>query len=704
MSSIIFSRRRERDRQRIHPFSMVHLPMRDIKRVLLTGGGTAGHVNPALAIGSIFAGAGTRYLFVGVRGGVEEDVVPREGIPIRFVRASRYPGGHSPEMIKFLANLLAGSTRSVFILLRFRPDIIVGTGGYASAPIMIAAAFLKKFRLLRARIYMHEQNAVPGKLNRLMGRFVHQVFVTFDETLSHFPGKGMPAGYPLRKQISRKPRDEAARKLDFDIPLGRKIILVFGGSQGSRVINRALVDALGHLLPYRDSLFLIHGVGLYCKKEYDALRDTEERLRGSYSEAQLKDIESFYIYRPYFYDIDNLYAVSDLVVARAGAGSLNEISAMGLPALIIPKSNLPGNHQVLNARSMEAAGAVDILYEQITAKNRALSETVSGEKLAEKLLSLVHDRERLEKMGALSRSFFNKDALIRIEKYLRGEPEARTGGDRVSMKSDGDFALADNHALLMRLEREAEKRRHEYRPEKVIARPQDLEYLKYRAAALLLHPSWRHRNLGVKLLGLLGAKENIPEMLALYSERKPVPWYKRLLGGDFEQVGFIRRNILTSLVRLDEISPGIEEALAAGITDPYYEVRAQAAHAVAHFGSRLASAQNLVDGIKKLLKDTNIDVTVAAAEALGKIGGETDALPALLGMWDTRLWKVRSAVLRGILNLVKRGVIENPETIEDGVEKFILTSTDFRPHFEIKAVYRHLMELIETKKEKRIVR
>ncbi len=678
--------------------------MQEIKRVLLTGGGTAGHVNPALAIGSIFAGPEARFLFVGIRGRVEEDVVPREGMPIQFIRASRYPGKYSPEIAKFLLNLLVGSLQSIFILLRFRPDIIVGTGGYVAAPIMIASAFLKKLRLSRARIYMHEQNAVPGKLNRLMGRFVDKVFVTFPETLSHFPGKGALVGYPLRKRIIRESREEALRKIDFPIPEGRKIILVFGGSQGSRIINRALVEALAYLIPHRDSLFVIHGVGLFNKNEYNAVRDTEENLRRCYSETQLKKIETFYTYRPFFYDIENLYAVSDLIVARAGSGSLNEISAMGLPALIVPKSNLPGNHQVLNARSMETAEAVEILYEQIAVRNNRLSETIDGKELAEKLLSLIQNDARLKEMGTASQKFFNQNALVRIEKHIHGESETGTGGEPVLRKSNTNHGLPNDHFLLRRLEREAEKHRHDYKPEMVVPRPQDLEYLKNRAGSLLIHSSWQHRNLGVKLLGLLGAKEKIPVVLALYFERKPVPWFKKLLGGDFEQVGFIRRNILTALIRLNELSPEVEEALLAGITDPYYEVRAQAAHAVAHFGPRLSSTKILVEAVKKLLADSNIDVTVAAAEALGQIGGEKDALPALLGMWDTRLWKVRAAVLRGILHLVKRGTIGNPEMIENQAAKFILTSTDFRPHFEIKAVYRHLMELIETEKEKRTVR
>jgi UDP-N-acetylglucosamine--N-acetylmuramyl-(pentapeptide) pyrophosphoryl-undecaprenol N-acetylglucosamine transferase len=676
--------------------------MQGIKRVLLTGGGTAGHVNPALAIGSIFNDASIRFLFVGTRGRVEEDIVPREGIPIKFVRASGYPGIHSPAIAGFLFNLLIGSLQSLCILLRFRPQVIIGTGGYVSAPILVAASILKKLRLSRVRVFMHEQNAVPGKLNRVMGRFADTVFVTFPETLNYFPTKGVIVGYPLRKSISRTTREEALRKIDFKIPEGRKVVLVFGGSQGSRNINRALVDSLQYLLPYRHSIFIIHGTGLSNNKNYNAAEDTEKRLQRIFSKEQLREIESFYTHKPFFYHIENLYAVCDVVVARAGAGSLNEISAMELPALIIPKSNLPGNHQVLNARSMEQAGAIGILYEQIELRQNTLTELIDGKMLAEKLLHMLADNGGLEQMRQRCRSFFNRDALLRIEKHIEGGQTIESRADQAMTSSFESNLLPNNLALVSLLEKESAKQRHYYRPELVIPRPQDLEYLKNRACTLLVHSSWQNRNLGIKLLGLLGAKEKIPVMLALLTERKPVSRFKKILGGDFEQVGFIRRNIFTALMRLNELSPEVEEALLAGLEDPYYEVRAQAAHAVAFFGPGIRSTGTIIPALEKLLEDPSIDVVVAAADALGNIGGEHDALPALLSMWDSRLWKVRAAVLRGIVHLVRRGVIQNHATIEEQAGKFILTSTDFRPHFEIKAVYRHLMELISKEKEKRM--
>jgi UDP-N-acetylglucosamine--N-acetylmuramyl-(pentapeptide) pyrophosphoryl-undecaprenol N-acetylglucosamine transferase len=674
-----------------------------IKRVLLTGGGTAGHVNPALAIGSILASPETRFLFVGVRGRVEEQVVPREGVPIRYVRASGYPSGISLELIRFFVNLLIGTLQSVCILIHFRPEIIIGTGGYVSAPIIMAASFLRKIGLSKARVFIHEQNAVPGKLNRLMGSFAHQVLVTFPETMTYFPGNGILTGYPLRKRIAKVSREEARQKVGFIIPEGRKIILVFGGSQGSRTINRALVDALGNLIPYRNELFIIHGIGLLKSREYDAAQDTEARLHRLYGETQLKEINEFYLYRDFFYDIELLYALSDLVVARGGAGSLNEISAMGLPALIIPKSNLPGDHQVMNARSMEKAGGAEILYEQIAPVNGRLSEWIDGKILSERMLSMIQDEARLQEMRRHSDSFLNQDALLRIERILGGNKTEEDFNVQSTVPTMQSVPLPGNRSLLASLEKAHKQYKNSYNPQQVVSRPEDLEYFKNRASALLVHPAWQERNIGVKLLGLLNAREKVPSLLALFNDRKPAPLLKRLLGGDFEQVGFIRRNVITALIQINETSPEVEKALLAGLKDPYYEVRAESARAAAFFSGRLISPKKFISGLLKLLSDRIIDVSVAAAEALGRIGSESDALPALLGMWDTRYWKIRAAVLHGILHLVDREKAPDLDMVEAQAKRFILTSTDFKPQFEMKSAYHQLMESVSRKKEERTV-
>ena len=674
------------------------MEIQEIKRVLLTGGGTAGHVNPALAIGSALRSGETEYLYVGVRGRVEEKIVPREGIPIEFVRATAYPDGSPLKMAGFLVNLAIGASKAAIILKRFRPDVIVGTGSYVAAPVLIAAAILKKTGLLKSRIFLHEQNAVPGKLNRTMARFADKVLVTFPETLNFFRGKGEPAGYPLRRRIEAIPREEALRKIDITIPDGRRVVFAFGGSQGSRVINRALVDALEHLIPYRDRIYIIHGAGLYESPEYHAAGDTEERLRQRYDASRLADIESFYTRRPYFYDIQNLYSASDLVIARGGAGSLNEISAMGLPAIIIPKANLPGDHQVMNARAMERAGCAEVLYERTARKDGRSMEYLDGKLLADKIISLAFDDARLDEMRRRSRSFLNHDAISRISAVIRGEtPQNRGQGSEI--RDQEEEWLVSNNRLLDRLEKEYLGNSGFYKASNVIARAEDIEYFKSRADALLAAPEWQNRNLGVKLVGLLGAREKIPALLEMLGERRRVSRLKRLFGGDFEQVGFIRRNIVTALIRLNTLTPEVENALLAGFDDPYYEVRAECAKAAFHFNERITARESFIAKLMAILHESNLDVGAAAAEALGRLGEEHDALTALLDLSDAKYWRLRAAALNGVSHLVERGRVADLKAAEARAMQFILTSTDFKPRFEIKYAYNELIKKISGKME-----
>jgi len=676
--------------------------MSEPTRILLTGGGTAGHVNPALAIGRALAGEGTRFLFVGVRGRAEAKVVPREGMPIRFVRASGYPGKRpSLELARFLANLSVGVVKACVILLTFRPDVIVGTGGFASAPVMVAAAMLRRLRLSHARIFVHEQNAAPGKLNQLVGRLADRVFVTFPETLGSFPTNGIVSGYPLRRRIATVGRDEARAQLDFEVPPGRQVVFAFGGSQGARTINRAIVDALGDLLPLRDRLFIIHGTGLFRRGYYHAARDTEERLESRYTEAERREIASFYVSRPFFYQIEHVYALSDLVVARGGAGSLYELASLQLPAIIIPKANLPGDHQVMNARAMARCGGGTVIYEEATLVDGRIVEQVDGRRLARTIEGLLADPVRLAQMGRCSQAFTERDGLAIIERCIRST-EAATPLASPLDECLGEAAVApaavealpSNQALLTRLERASAQHGESYRPNMVVAWADDRAYFISRAASLLVSRDWERRNLGVKLVGLLHARDKTPLLLALLNDRRPAPLVKRLFGGDYVQVGFIRRNIMTALGRLGEVSPEIEAALLAALEDPYFEVRAEAARTAALLADRLSDRSGMVAGLRRLLPDRWLEVAAAAAHALGKVGQAHDALPALLALRDARFWRLRAAALEGLLALVERGEGGDPAALVGPLNLFVLTSTDFTPEFQIKRLYGRVLDAI----------
>jgi UDP-N-acetylglucosamine--N-acetylmuramyl-(pentapeptide) pyrophosphoryl-undecaprenol N-acetylglucosamine transferase len=688
--------------------------MNEPQRLLLTGGGTAGHVNPALAIGWAVAGPSTRMLFVGVRGRAESEVVPREGIPLQFVRASSYPGGRpSMALVRFVLNLAVGFCQACRIVLKFRPTVVVGTGGFAAAPVMFAAAALRSLGLSHARLYVHEQNAEPGKLNQKVGRLADRVFVTFPETLRRFPGNGVLTGYPLRRRIGPVDREQARARLDFQVPAGRQVVFVFGGSQGARTINRTVVDALRYLLPLKDRLFVVHGTGLFKGGAYDASADTNARLESSYTEAERREIATFYISRPFFHQIENVYAISDLVVARGGAGSLYEIASLGKPAIVIPKSNLPGDHQVMNARAMARCGGAVVIYEGVSLVDGQVVERVDGRALADTITKLLSDPAELAAMAQRSRAFSQNDALHIIERWIKGReavggaeappyvPPARRPplqGRRVSAAEVAEAAdiepLPSNPVLLGRLERALSERGAAYRPEDVVTAPGDRAYLVSRAALLLASESWERRNLGVKLLGLLKARDQEPLLLALLADKRPAPFFKRMLGGDYVQVGFIRRNLITAFGRIGDPSPEVESALLSAFEDPYYEVRAEAARVSARLAGGFRNRDALVTGLKGLLPDRWLEVATAAARALGEVGSERDALPALLALKDARFWHVRAAALEGLLSLVARGEGGDPDALVAGLNGFILTSTDFKPEFEIKHLYGRLMKAV----------
>lgn len=390
-------------------------------RTVLTGGGTGGHVYPNLAIAGELArhDSEAQFLYLGVAGRAEADIVPRHGIPIRFVPARGMPTRKfSLAMVAFLFALAFGTLKALAILLRYRPRLVVATGGYASAPTLLAA------RLLRRPILVHEQNAYPGLVNRTFGKMAGCVCVSFPESLVHFQHNGKLVGYPVRPEILAlrvgvDPAEKSQRKRDLGIDPARQIVLITGGSLGARSINRAVADLLP-LIAADDALrrrvYLVHAVGRFAGKEYNALEDTLARLRKhGLTEEEIAD---FYRRETYLYEIENWLRIADVVVGRAGAGTLTEIAATGLPAVIIPKSGLPGDHQVKNAEALREAGACLVLREERTRDNGETYDSLAPERLLAALRELLDlPPERRAEMRETAQSFVRVDspAAIRAE-------------------------------------------------------------------------------------------------------------------------------------------------------------------------------------------------------------------------------------------------------------------------------------------------
>lgn len=333
-------------------------------RLLVAGGGTGGHVFPGVALAEevVTRHPANDVVFVGTARGLEARVVPQAGFPIELIEVKGLKG---KGIVGALANLLllpAAFLQSWRILKRWKPDLVVGVGGYASGPVVLTAW------LLRIPTAVQEQNAVAGLTNRILGRFVKAAFTAFPEAAACFPrGKVFQLGNPIRKTLMENFMRPEVRH---DVPR----LLVFGGSQGAHALNMRVVEALPHLADLRDTIRITHQTGAH---------DREQVERGYAACGFRPDVREFIT------DMSTAYAESDLVVCRAGATSLAEILVCKRPSILVPFPAAADNHQVLNARSVVDAGAAVMIEER----------DLTGELLAAEIRAILANPERRERMS-----------------------------------------------------------------------------------------------------------------------------------------------------------------------------------------------------------------------------------------------------------------------------------------------------------------
>ena len=329
-------------------------------KYLLTGGGTGGHVYPALAIANEIrqTRADAEFLYVGHRDKLDAWVVPEQGYPIRFVRARPFPRTRSlVPLLRFASVLAVGVVQGALILLRYRPQIIISTGGFVSAPILFAHGAMAKVGLSRARVFLYEPNAYPGLLNQIAGRLAQRIGVAFEQAGRWFDANRVAVvGYPVRRSFLHLNQSAAREKLGID--QGRTVVLAFGGSGGAKAINEAVLTALP--LWREAGLVVIHVTGRYKGPDYDAVAETEAALAAMGIEGEC----DWYRRLDYADQIADLIAAADLVICRSGAGTLTEMAVSGTPTLIVPLPTSAEDHQALNAREMERIGAAQVLYQR----------------------------------------------------------------------------------------------------------------------------------------------------------------------------------------------------------------------------------------------------------------------------------------------------------------------------------------------------
>jgi len=358
-------------------------------RILITGGGTGGHVYPGLAVAEALTTLDptSEVLFVGTSEGLESTLVPRAGWRFITVPASGVRGLGWGARLTFLLNLLVGVGKSLGLLMRERPDVVLGTGGYVSVPVIVAA------RMMRRRIVIQEQNSVPGSTNKLAARWAEKIYLGFQEAAASFPGRATVAtGNPVRRDVIEALTVGDQEPWDGSRPLR---LLVFGGSRGARTLNEALVEAAPTWCG-RDDVELHlqtgpedHGrVALAYAPGFDAWRDTGRVLR----------------VEPYIDDMPAALRWADLVISRAGAMTLAELAAAGRPAILVPFPHATDDHQARNARGVAAAGAAEVVPDDIC----------SGEALTAMVDHLSGDPARLRDMAAASQRRARPDAAADI--------------------------------------------------------------------------------------------------------------------------------------------------------------------------------------------------------------------------------------------------------------------------------------------------
>lgn len=334
-------------------------------RVILAGGGTGGHLFPAVALAKEFKERDGEVLFIGGRRGLEERVLPGYGFLLELLDVEGLKGRGIFGKVKACLKALMAIFTSTKMVKRFRPDIVVGTGGYSSGPVVLGA------KLLGVKTAILEPNAIPGFTNRWLGRFVDRVFLAFDKALGYFPsGKALLTGNPVRREII-----EAGVREDLKPPEGFTI-LVFGGSQGAKAINSLFLGAMEYLTSVPSALSIIHQTG---EDDYERVREAYGRLRITNYKLQITR---------FIDDMAGAYKKADLVICRAGATSIAEIITLGMVSILIPYPFAADNHQEINARCLADNGAAIMMREG----------DVNGETLAGIIRRFIEDPDELERM------------------------------------------------------------------------------------------------------------------------------------------------------------------------------------------------------------------------------------------------------------------------------------------------------------------
>ncbi|MED4452772.1 undecaprenyldiphospho-muramoylpentapeptide beta-N-acetylglucosaminyltransferase [Metabacillus fastidiosus] len=358
-------------------------------KVVVSGGGTGGHIYPALALINEMKrnDENIEFLYIGTEKGLEKGIVERAGIPFQSIEITGFKRKLSLDNIKTVIRFLKGVNDSKKMLKQFKPDVVIGTGGYVCGPVVYAAA------KLGIPSIVHEQNSLPGITNKFLAKYVDKVAICFSEAEKYFPAdKVVLTGNPRASEVIGA--DGKKGKESLGLTNGKKSVLIFGGSRGARAINNAVLQMIPALK----------------NKDYEVVYVTGEvHYKNVMEKIEKMSSPPNIIIKPFIHNMPDVLAGIDLIVSRAGATSLAEITALGLPSILIPSPYVTANHQEVNARSLSDHDAAILLSEQ----------ALNGEVLLAQMDEILLNEQRLTQMAEASKKLGIPDAAKKLYDVMK---------------------------------------------------------------------------------------------------------------------------------------------------------------------------------------------------------------------------------------------------------------------------------------------
>ena len=667
------------------------------KKFLFTGGGTGGHVSPNIAISQglqkLYPNA--HFHYVGKKGKSEESMVPKAWKELFTLGRAKLSyvstTAGSVKKPSVLIQLGIGFVQACAMLITQRPDVIIATGGYVSAPILIAGGVLRKCKLISSKIMLHEANAELGKMNRLAIRFADRVAYSFPGTVLP-PSKSRFVGYPVREHVVasvgvRTEEDKFNSRTALGLPNNAKVIFAFGGSQGARTINRGVVGALPTLLADPD-VYVILGTGKQNSSTYSGKHDVQQLLAEITDDLPEGGLDRF-IQLEFIDNMGQYYAASDLVVCRGGAGSLVEICANGLPSICIPKVGA-NDHQAVNGRVLERLGATRVIFESKdplqSAKDPNNVEKIDSEAFAHEALKLLNDPTLMNQMGKIASTQYDLDTTKKCSELVQ-------------------FLLGDS-------ETEPALREEPVLPEETI--------------------------LGKGLLGIISYVKKYRDRESLTNEEKRMVMYKidnaaatnnfvdparacRLIGwGRFNErrdvllnfalnmskSPFTRRDAFVGLRLLEHVDAETVEVCLQGFSDPYFEAVNESLYALFSLLNRARKLNGVVfdtlmnshrtkifNAAKVCSTSDEFDVRM---NALGLLAITSESFAAVEPIFQQNYfhpsWQVRKKIVECFQLLIERNLVDIDRIREILTFEFLQTSIGFSVEFQLKSEIKQLFK------------